>query len=72
MTSNREVTGWPRLRRGWFWQLAIVLLVLLLEQCPLPPQRLAKTTADYTAAVALAVRPPWELPTVSVLDVYRK
>jgi predicted phage terminase large subunit-like protein len=36
------------------------------------PAATAKTTADFSAYVALAVRPPFHCPTVYVLDVYRR
>jgi predicted phage terminase large subunit-like protein len=36
------------------------------------PAATAKTTADHSAAVAMAIRPPFDCPTIYVLDVYRR
>jgi predicted phage terminase large subunit-like protein len=36
------------------------------------PAASAKTTADHSAAVAMAIRPPWDRPTIYILDVYRR
>ena len=36
------------------------------------PAASEKTTADFSAAVALAIKPPLDCPTIYVLDVYRR
>jgi predicted phage terminase large subunit-like protein len=36
------------------------------------PAATAKTTADFSVYVAIAVREPWDMPTVYLLDLYRK
>lgn len=36
------------------------------------PAATEKTTADFSAYVAIAVRPPWSMPTCYLLDVWRK